>query len=70
MLLLRRFLPAACILLAGLFPGCAPKGQPMKNGARAAGASDGGQPVPVNPANPKKFLQAEPDGPPPPPIKR
>jgi hypothetical protein len=65
-----RWLLVACVLLTALTPACSPQPQPMKNGARAAGASDGGKPVPINPRNPKKFLQAEPEGPPPPPLKR
>jgi hypothetical protein len=70
MLLLRRFLLVACLLLTGLALGCSSRGQPMKNGARASGASEPGRPVPINPFNPKKVLQPEPEGPPAPPVRK
>ena len=70
MLPLRRLLFVACLLLTGLSLGCSSKGQPMKNGARAPGASEGGKPVPINRENPKKFVQTEPEGPPAPPVRK
>jgi hypothetical protein len=66
----QRYLLVTGVLLTGLALGCSTQPQPMRNGARPPGASDGGPPVPLNPAKPKKFIQAEPEGPPPPPVKR
>jgi hypothetical protein len=70
MLPFRRLLLVVCLLLTGLALGCSSRGQPVKNGALAPAASQAARPVPINPWNSKKVLQPEPEGLPPPPVKK